>query len=55
MPRVPRSFQSGLVYHVINRGNGQARVFRKPQDYEASLIFSLLRNNGSQSNYLPFV
>ena len=35
MPRLPRSFQSGLVYHVINRGNGQAKVFHKPRDYEA--------------------
>jgi hypothetical protein len=33
MPRLPRSFQSGLVYHVINRGNGQPEVFHKPQDY----------------------
>jgi putative transposase len=37
VPRVPRSLQSGLVYHVINRGNGQARVFHKPKDYEALL------------------
>jgi putative transposase len=37
VPRVPRSLQSGLVYHLINRGNGQARVFHKPQDYEAFL------------------
>jgi putative transposase len=35
--RVPRSLQSGLVYHVINRGNGQARVFHKPKDYDAFL------------------
>jgi putative transposase len=37
VPRIPRSLQSGLVYHVINRGNGQARVFHKPKDYEAFL------------------
>ena len=37
MPRLPRSLQSGLVYHVISRGNAQARVFHKPQDYEAFL------------------
>ncbi len=37
MPRMPRSLQSGLIYHVINRGNGQARVFHKPQDYEVFL------------------
>jgi REP-associated tyrosine transposase len=37
VPRLPRSFQSGLVYHIINRGNGQAEVFHKPQDYEAFL------------------
>jgi putative transposase len=37
MPRLPRSFQSGLVYDVINRGNGQAEVFHKSQDYDAFL------------------
>ena len=34
MPRAPRRLQSGYIYHVINRGNGQAKVFHKPQDYE---------------------
>jgi putative transposase len=37
MPRVPRNLKSGLIYHVINRGNGKARVFHKPQDYDAFL------------------
>ena len=37
MPRTPRNLQSGHAYHVINRGNGKARVFHKPQDYEAFL------------------
>jgi len=33
VPRLPRNLQLGYVYHVINRGNGQAKVFHKPQDY----------------------
>ena len=35
MPRRPRSAPGGLVYHVINRGNGRQRLFRKPADYAA--------------------
>lgn len=37
MPRIPRGQQGGHAYHVINRGNGRATVFHKPQDYEAFL------------------
>jgi putative transposase len=37
VPRIPRGQQGGYAYHVINRGNGRATVFHKPQDYEAFL------------------
>ena len=37
MPRIPRGQVAGYAYHVINRGNGQAQVFHKAQDYEAFL------------------
>jgi hypothetical protein len=32
MPRTARASRADVVYHVINRGNGRARVFRKPAD-----------------------
>jgi putative transposase len=35
MPRTARASIGGICYHVINRGNGRTRVFRKPEDYEA--------------------
>jgi putative transposase len=35
VPRIPRGQQGGYAYHVINRGNGRATVFHKPQDYDA--------------------
>ena len=35
MPRTARAVEAGLVYHVLNRGNGRMRIFRKPADYEA--------------------
>src|SRR5450432_4892382 len=35
MPRQARSAAGGLVYHVINRGNGHLRLFRKEADYLA--------------------
>jgi len=33
MPRIARSVVDGLVYHILNRGNGGQIVFRKEQDY----------------------
>lgn len=35
MPRTGRASVGGLCYHVINRGNARAEVFRKPEDYGA--------------------
>jgi hypothetical protein len=39
MPRIPRGQQAGVVYHVINRGNGRATIFHKPQDYFGLRLF----------------
>lgn len=33
MPRTARASVGGLCYHVINRGNGRARVFHSRTDY----------------------
>jgi putative transposase len=35
MPRPPRADEAGGLYHVLNRANGRARIFRKEADYEA--------------------
>ena len=35
MPRTARAALGGLLYHVLNRGNGLRRVFRKAGDYLA--------------------
>lgn len=35
MPRTRRILPGGMCYHVINRGNGGARVFHDPADYHA--------------------
>jgi len=29
---------SGLIYHVINRGNNRQKVFHKPDDFDAFLV-----------------
>ena len=34
MPRTARSSVGGVCYHVLNRGNAQARVFHKDGDYQ---------------------
>ena len=42
MPRPVRLAPAEFCYHVINRGNGRAEVFHKPDDYQAFLrILSL--------------
>ena len=33
MPRTARSAVGGVIYHVLNRGNGRMRIFRKAEDY----------------------
>ena len=35
MARRIRATAGGMVYHVLNRGNGRMRLFRKGGDYEA--------------------
>ena len=37
MPRTIRASQGGSCFHVLNRGNGQERVFHKDADYAAFL------------------
>ena len=37
MPRVHRVLEGNYCYHVLNRGNGRAVVFHKPEDYVAFL------------------
>jgi putative transposase len=33
MPRNPRNFQDGFIYHVLNRGNSKKVVFHNTSDY----------------------
>ena len=35
MPRTARAIEAGLIYHVLNRGNGRQMLFRKPADFDA--------------------
>jgi putative transposase len=35
MPRTARSVEAGLIYHVLNRGNGRMRLFHKDADFAA--------------------
>ena len=37
MPRTARAASGGVVYHVLNRGNGRTTIFREPGDYAAFL------------------
>ena len=35
MPRTPRADEPGLIYHVLNRGNGRMSLFHKDDDFSA--------------------
>jgi putative transposase len=35
MPRTARAIEAGLIYHVLNRGNGRLRLFHDDDDYAA--------------------
>lgn len=35
MPRIARGHSDGLIYHVLNRGNGRQNVFHKDGDFKA--------------------
>jgi putative transposase len=37
MPRAQRCIEAYGIYHVINRGNGKQRIFRKDDDFQAFL------------------
>jgi len=37
MPRTSRAAAGGVVYHVLNRGNGRLDIFKKPDDFQAFL------------------
>ena len=37
MPRTARASVGDMCYHVLNRGNARAAVFRKDGDYDAFL------------------
>ena len=35
MPRTARAVEAGLIYHVLNRGNGRMQLFHKDGDFAA--------------------
>jgi REP-associated tyrosine transposase len=35
MPRSVREIEAGVIYHVLNRGNGRMNLFHKDQDFAA--------------------
>ena len=37
VPRTARSARTGVVYHVLDRGNGRSDLFHKPGDFDAFL------------------
>ncbi len=35
MPRTARATEAGMIYHLLNRGNGRMPIFHKAGDFEA--------------------
>ena len=42
MPRSKRAAVGGMVYHVLNRGNGRMKIFRNVGDYRAFVELMIL-------------
>ena len=49
MPRTARAALGGIVYHVLNRGNGRAEIFREPGDYQAFIELLIDAKDRAQS------
>ena len=54
MPRTARASQGNYCYHVLNRGNGCATVFHKPDDYEAFIALIAEANERLPMRVLAF-
>ena len=54
MPRTARSAVGGLVYHVLNRGNGRMQIFRNPGDYQAFLDLLIVGKDRAQVEIFGF-
>ena len=55
MPRTARASVGGMCYHVLNRGNGQAKVFHKDADYAAFLDLMVEANERLRLRVLGYV
>jgi putative transposase len=55
MPRTARASVGGMCYHVLNRGNGQARVFHKVGDYAAFVDLMAAANERLPLRILGYV
>ena len=55
MPRTARASVGGICYHVLNRGNGRAKVFRKSGDYAAFVDLVAAANERLAMRVLGYV
>jgi len=55
MPRVGRAAKGGVVYHVLNRGNGRMRLFHKEADYDGVLMLlgQVRQRSGAAAGLVP--
>jgi putative transposase len=54
MPRTARTAIGGIVYHVLNRGNGRARIFHKPSDFDAFVKILIEGQKHASTELLAF-
>src|SRR3990172_9968876 len=55
MPRTARASAGGVCYHVLNRGNGRAKVFHKEGDYAAFVDLLAAANDRLPMRILGYV
>ncbi len=55
MPRQPRQFETGEIYHVFNRGVEKRKIFIKTQDYSRFVLALEFFNRDIKTNLWDYV
>jgi putative transposase len=55
MPRKPREFEIGGIYHIVNRGVEKRDIFLRPQDYSRFILALEFFNNREGINLWQLV
>ena len=55
MPRQPRQFEIGGIYHIVNRGVEKRKIFLSDQDYNRFILGLEFFNDKDSTNLWPLL